>query len=252
MPVLTVGEATITYEVRRSPRATRGRIVVGPRGVEVVVPPGTPEPRVREIVHGRRLWIAERWAALQRTLAAHPGGSAVRFDAGARVLYRGLPVPLRIVAAPDGRGGAAVASGGDGCLVVEVPAWVGDDARGGVVEGALRLWFRGRARADAAELVARHGPPNGLVPRSIRIKDQKTLWGSCTARGDIGLNWRLVLAPAEVLEYVVVHELCHLRVRNHGPAFWRLVGTVLPGFDASRRWLRDHGALLTLRPGGRG
>ncbi|HET6521805.1 MAG TPA: SprT family zinc-dependent metalloprotease [Geminicoccaceae bacterium] len=248
MPTLTVGATAIAYEVRRSRRATRGRIVVAPRGVAVVVPPGTPDARVREIVEDRRLWIAERWTALQRTLAAHPG-TAARFETGATIPYRGRPVPLRLVARPDHGGGARVTYA-DG-FVVELPARIGDDegARDGIVEGALRLWLRRRARADALELTARHGPPHGLVPRSVRIKDQRTLWGSCTARGDVNLNWRLVLAPPEAFEYVVVHELCHLRERHHGPAFWRLVGDVLPDFAPRRRWLRDHGPLLTLRPG---
>jgi predicted metal-dependent hydrolase len=86
------------------------------------------------------------------------------------------------------------------------------------------------------------------VPRAIRIKAQKRLWGSCSSRGVVNLNWRLILAPEAVFEYVVVHELCHLRIRNHQRAFWQLVGEILPDFATHRRWLRDHGHLLTLRP----
>jgi hypothetical protein len=106
----------------------------------------------------------------------------------------------------------------------------------------------GGARTDAEAYVARHGPPHGLVPSALRIKAQKRLWGSCTAKGAINLNWRLILAPPPVFEYVVVHELCHLRVRNHQAPFWRLVGEVLPGFEQPRRWLKDNGHLLTLKP----
>ena len=86
------------------------------------------------------------------------------------------------------------------------------------------------------------------MPRALRIKEQKQLWGSCSARGTINLNWRLILAPEAVFEYVVVHELCHLRVRNHQQEFWRLVAEVLPDYERHRRWLRANGHLLTLRP----
>ena len=84
--------------------------------------------------------------------------------------------------------------------------------------------------------------------RELRVKEQKRLWGSCSSRGTVNLNWRLILAPEAVFEYVVVHELCHLRVRNHQCEFWRLVGAVLPGFEAQRRWLRANGHLLSLQP----
>jgi hypothetical protein len=83
----------------------------------------------------------------------------------------------------------------------------------------------------------------------VRIKQHKRLWGSCTAKGVVNLNWRLILAPPAVFEYVVVHELCHLRQAHHQAAFWRLVGQILPAYEAQRRWLRTNGHLLTLRPG---
>ncbi len=89
-----------------------------------------------------------------------------------------------------------------------------------------------------------HAPGLGVAPRAIRIGNQKTLWGSCSARGVISLNWRLLAAPRPIFEYVVVHELCHLRERNHGPRFWRLVGNVLPDYRERRAWPRRHGVAL--------
>lgn len=80
----------------------------------------------------------------------------------------------------------------------------------------------------------------------IQIRSQKTRWGSCSSRGTLSFNWRLMLAPPAVLDYVVVHELCHLRHMNHSPQFWQCVEQILPDYKLRREWLRDHGNELTL------
>jgi predicted metal-dependent hydrolase len=109
------------------------------------------------------------------------------------------------------------------------------------------------ARMGARELISALAEEEAVrlrvVYRRIRIGDQRTRWGSCSARGTLSFNWRLVLAPLEVLDYVVVHELCHLRVPNHSPRFWRLVERQRPHWRDQRAWLREHGPeLLALRP----
>jgi len=136
---------------------------------------------------------------------------------------------------------------GDG-LRVALPDATAQPEREALIEVGLQRWLKRQAQLDAELYARRHGPRHGLVPSAVRVKEQKHLWGSCTAKGAINLNWRLIFAPRAVFEYVVVHELCHLRVRNHQSAFWRLVGEVLPGYRRERRWLKDNGHLLTLRP----
>ena len=89
----------------------------------------------------------------------------------------------------------------------------------------------------------------GVEYARIQIRDQRSLWGSCSTRGTLSFNWRLVLAPFEVLDYVVVHELCHLREPNHSRRFWKLVESRRPHWRAQREWLRVHGPeLLAFRP----
>jgi predicted metal-dependent hydrolase len=89
----------------------------------------------------------------------------------------------------------------------------------------------------------------GVVPKRIQIRDQRSRWGSCSTRGTLSFNWRLVLAPFEVLDYVVVHELCHLREPNHSGRFWKLVEDRRPHWRAQRDWLHEHGPeLLAFRP----
>jgi predicted metal-dependent hydrolase len=103
---------------------------------------------------------------------------------------------------------------------------------------------RTAARELASALVDDEAERFRVAYRRIRIGDQRTLWGSCSPRGALSFNWRLVLAPLEVFDYVVVHELCHLRVPNHSQAFWNLVEQQRPGWRASRRWLREYGPEL--------
>ena len=108
---------------------------------------------------------------------------------------------------------------------------------------------RTAARELVSTLVDEEAARLGVVYERIRIGDQRTLWGSCSRRGVLSFNWRLVLAPPAVLDYVVVHELCHLRVPNHSAAFWRLVGDSRPAWREQRDWLRAYGPeLLAFRP----
>ncbi|MDH3770304.1 MAG: M48 family metallopeptidase, partial [Nitrospirota bacterium] len=131
---------------------------------------------------------------------------------------------------------------------IELPERVPEAAQETVIETALTAWLKRQAYAATNDIVEHHGRQHDLMPTALRIKAQKRLWGSCTAKGVISLNWRLILGPPEILEYVVVHELCHLRHPHHQPPFWQLVGEVLPDFQRHRSWLRTNGHLLSLKP----
>lgn len=152
-----------------------------------------------------------------------------------------------------------------------VPAWMTDDEVARIIE-LHRTWVarerakqRPRLRLDpkdvsetearraARELVAmlieEEAPELGVEPKRVQIRDQRSRWGSCSTRGTLSFNWRLVLAPFEVLDYVVVHELCHLREPNHSRRFWKLVELRRPDWRAQRDWLHEHGPeLLAFRP----
>jgi predicted metal-dependent hydrolase len=164
---------------------------------------------------------------------------------GARIPLRGGWQRLRVVAGERTR--PLVRHEGD--VLVELPHGLPAKLLESEVERVLTGWLRRQARADAQAVIERYGQHHGLVPRGLVIKAHRTLWGSCTARGVVNLNWRLILAPPAVLEYVVVHELCHLRHRHHQPPFWRLVALLLPDYGRQRRWLRANGHLLSLKPG---
>ncbi len=231
MPAVSFGEAPIPYPITRSPRARRMRIVVRSGEVSVVAPPFVRRRTILAFVESKRRWIESKVEAQrQRT----PLGAPARCVSGAKVLCRGRQLELRVEPAPVETASLRFAN----AFHARVPRSLDGAASEAAVRRLLIGWFEKRARADAGLWAREHGAALGVRPARIRIGDQKTLWGSCSARGVISLNWRLVAAPRPVFEYVVVHELCHLIERNHGRRFWRLVAGRLPDYRERRAWLK--------------
>lgn len=237
MPVLAIGDITIPYEIRRSRRARRMRITVRPGGVTVVAPWLVRRKTIETLVDSKRAWIERKTRALrQRGMAPLPE----RFVDGSRIVFRDRRLRLNVEAAGVPEPTLRFAN----AFHARVPDSLDEDERERCVRSLVTDWLTKRALADARAWSSNHGDSLGLLPSRIRIGNQKTLWGSCSARGTISLNWRLVAAPRAVFEYVVVHELCHLAERNHGPAFWALVRSLLPDYKERRAWLKDNGISL--------
>lgn len=231
------------YTLRRSARARGLRVTIDPiRGVMVTVPPATrrgwarPEAEIDRFLQERQAWLVrhlERHARQRAELTARGG-----LRDGATIRYRGELHVLRFTAAAPrsqhstvSREGAVV---GDE-LIVRLAR---RDRR--PVAAVLEAWLRARARIFVEESVGRHAPPLGVSPTQIGIRDQRSRWGSASRHERLSFSWRLVLAPPEALETVVIHELAHLRVFGHGPAFWSLVASRRPDHLIWRRWLRTH------------
>lgn len=241
MPVLTVGERRIAYTLRRSDSAKRARITVTPANVEVVVPTAATEEQIDGVLHRRRGWLVEQTRQMAARVASAP--SVGRFVSGAKVPYRGRL--MRLKAEPFD--GSLIEVSYRNGFYLKYPRMLSEASRDALIASALRLWLRKRLRADVAVLVRKYGDPNGLRPTAFRIKDQKHMWGSCGLDGIVNLNWQLVFAPRTVLEYAVVHELCHLRHRDHSPVFWNLVAQLLPDWNVRKEWLDRNEHLLVLR-----
>ncbi len=114
------------------------------------------------------------------------------------------------------------------------------------IKEALIRWMKKESKIQVERLVQQHAVKKQLFPQTIKIKTQKSRWGSCGINNDININWLLIIAPPEVMEYVVVHELCHIKVRNHSPRFWALVAEHLPDYQSRRLWLKRHGGSLMM------
>lgn len=110
----------------------------------------------------------------------------------------------------------------------------------------LEKRYRSAARMRIEQRCAYYRTLTGGCYTAVTIRDQKTRWGSCSSRGTLSFNYRLIFAPPEILDYVVVHELCHLTHMNHSKEFWNKVASVMPDYNTHRKWLKEHGGELTL------
>jgi predicted metal-dependent hydrolase len=225
----------IEYPIRRSDRARRARINVSADGVEVVVPRRMALRQVVPFVEEKRPWI-ER--TLRRIREAEEA-AAVRLVDGGSVPYLGRSLALSVRVEP-GRVRSFVSMKGD---VLEV--FVG--SRGvEAVRSALEAWYRRRARVEVAPLLDAACARAGVRYTRLSIRAQRTRWASCSSQGAMSFNWRLLLAPPEILDYVVEHEVAHLSVLDHSPRFWRLLGSRSPAYREHERWLRRNGPALRL------
>ncbi|MDD2251326.1 MAG: M48 family metallopeptidase, partial [Candidatus Cloacimonetes bacterium] len=120
------------------------------------------------------------------------------------------------------------------------------ESRKQVVKETLIKWYRQCFTEVVEERIEKYSLYLSVSPRKVVVKDQKTRWGSCSEKGNINLNWRLVMAPIEIIDYVVVHELCHLRIMNHSKDFWNLIESILPNYRESRGWLKVNGSSLEM------
>jgi len=214
------------YAIRRSERARRVRVSVDSAGeVEVILPRRTPEREAAAAVVELGPWIERRRRALARAraeVAREPG----------TVPYLGTTLALE----PE-PGRTRVHRRGDVLLVPAAPP---------AQREALERWFRRMARSEVAPRLDAAVARAGTRYLRLTIRGQRTRWASCSSTGAMSFNWRLLLAPEAVLDYVIEHEVCHLEVLDHSPRFWALLESRVPDWRGHSAWLRRYGATLSL------
>ena len=194
-----------------------------------------PLRNVELFVQEKRPWIERTLRRIKDSEAAFPPG---RIGDGGQVPYLGERLPLSVRVEP-GRTRANVARRSGGLKVGLGPQ--------NSLEDALEAWYRRRARIEIAPRLDAAVARVGRSYTTLQIRGQRTRWASCSTSGAMSFNWRLLLAPEEILDYVVEHEVAHLDVQDHSERFWRLLGTRCPAWREHEAWLRAHGQALRLR-----
>lgn len=228
----------VRFTIQESRTARKCRVRVSPAGVVVVLPRGEDEARAASFLRENASWVLDQLAFLERT-------GTVRAPAPAShppsLLLRGREVRAEVVKEPSCRNYALIELDGT-VLRIRVPK-VGsvDSAK------ALEAWLRRQARQDIEPRVSERAAQLKVKPGRLYIMGQKTKWGGCSRRRNLSFNWRLVMAPPAVLDYIVVHELAHLIEPYHSTRFWLIVRSHCPEYQIHMRWLRDHQERLGIR-----
>lgn len=213
----------VTVAVRTHVRARNYRLSIARNGEPVLtLPPNGRWGEAKAFLARQRHWLAAR---LKRT------PKPVAFVEGALVPVRGAHLTIKGTQQVRGQ----VLVDGERLLVP-----------GGPNHMARRLtdWLKAEARNDLTERTAFHAGRLSVRPKSIKLKSQSTRWGSCSSAGHLNYNWRLILAPPFVLDYVAAHEVAHMREMSHSAAFWAQVTETLPDMERGKAWLKAHGAEL--------
>lgn len=221
---LTINDQIVPVAIRQHPRARSYRLTLPSNGRPVLtVPKNGRFSEAEAFLHRQRTWLGGR---LKRSGGPRP------FADGTVLSLRG--VDHHIIGRDVLRGQVEILPGETGPRL-SVP--------GGPAHLARRLtdWLKAQALADLEPQVARHAETLGVRPTGIRMRGQSSRWGSCSSAGRLNFNWRLVLAPPHVLDYVAAHEVAHLVEMNHSAAFWEQVAIALPDMERGRAWLRAYG-----------
>lgn len=223
---MTLPEPEIKYSSRR--RTVRITIERD-RQLVVHAPTGTTPAQIQAILHQKRHWIQSKLEHPQKYPDARPDQPLV---AGSSILYLGRTYLLRPAEEPNSP------------LHFDGQFFTLGTSRFPRADALIQAWLRQQAQAFIAPRVERFAKSLGVSYQRIQLIELKYRWGSCTANDNLLFNWRLIQAPATVIDYIIVHELAHLLIPNHSPAFWNTVAVQLPLYERAKAWLRDNGNLL--------
>lgn len=203
----------------RNARARRYILRVDSRGIRVTVPRGGTRSFAAEFLRRKQAWVASQWERLRAAETTRA------WSDGTPIWYRGTRTPL-VIAEGMVRLGE---------ITLKQP---GDASR---IRPMLQQCMRRLAECELPPLVWRAAERHEVAIRRVSVRNQRTRWGSCSRRGTISLNWRLLQIPESVRDYLVAHELAHVREMNHSQRFWDVVETFFPGWREAEQWLRRHG-----------
>ncbi|WP_048602020.1 M48 family metallopeptidase [Rubeoparvulum massiliense] len=234
---------TIQYEVIFRRRKT-AEIRIQPGGtVMITVPLHTSEAAITELFVKKQRWITERLEAMKQRREAM---STHQFMSGEPFLYLGQVLTLQVNIDPaHKRKKPYITFTADHLVNGQFIVTLGEEDPI-AIRTALEQWYRKQTFDIVNERIQHYQPLIQRQPSHVQVKEQKRRWGSCSSAGKLMFNWRISMAPLEILDYIVVHEMCHLIHMNHSHYFWQLVESILPDYHQQNDWLKEQGWRLDL------
>jgi predicted metal-dependent hydrolase len=240
MQQISYNNECFEYEIIKKKKKNIG-ITVTPEGeVKVTAPLYVEEDYIHDIVYKKADWIISKLKLFRER------SKDIRdkeYVSGDNIFYLGQDYRLRVIEAFGEQGRIKF-------LQDRFEAWVNpnwdESKRYSVIKSALTEWYRHEAFKIFKERTRYYADILKLYPNDIKIKEQKSIWGSCSSKNNINYNWKLIMSPLSVLDYIVVHELCHLKHRDHSKNFWGLVEQIMPDYREKKQWLKENGSRLSI------
>ena len=242
MPTFTYGTTNIKYTVQQRPSKRDCTITVDwQSGVSVTAPEGVDTDRIDAVLKRKAAWILRR---LEEFREIKPLSTRREFVSGEKFPYLGRQYRLKVTA--ESGADDVVLAFNNSRFLATVPVASTPEWRAQRLQSAFQHWYVTHGHAKVAQRMRLYAPRLGLELTKIVVKDQRARWGSCTKGGAINVNWRVLMAPMRIVDYVIVHELSHMIHADHSSEFWTTVQSVMPDYDERKEWLRIHGATLEL------
>lgn len=237
MNAVQFGNSQIQYKVIRSNRRKTVSLSVGLDGVTVRCPKRMSTNEIQKIVHSKSRWIRTKQLKLREINSKSP---KITFLHRSKIPYLGKYYPL-MIKKTDGRDNLLLERGRFICnLTAEERS-----SKERLVASLYDAWLKERGSKIIAKRASLYEDKVGVKASKIIVKNQMKRWGSVGKKSQVNINWKVLQAPMRVIDYVVVHELCHLRIPNHSNSYWRLVRSVIPDYESRREWLRINGLSFT-------
>jgi predicted metal-dependent hydrolase len=234
---VNIGTDSLDISITRSRRKTIGIIIDAEGNIKVACPLRTTDKRINDVIGQKAPWIIKKLSEIKQ----RPSVIQKKYIDGEHLLYLGDTCTLRLIAQNKGQKKPFVILNDSNIGIVYKDSISTDE-----IISTLKHWYTQQFKAIVGERIDYFSGIIGVSPSRITVRQQKSRWGSCSSKGNINLNLRLILAPANIIDYVIVHELCHMREMNHSKKFWNLVGSYFPDYKGCKAWLKANGSALII------
>lgn len=236
--MINIRNIDMPYEININKRLKYMRMSIDTNGIKVSLPRRTSIKEIEGFLKSRGDWIYEHYIKFQSVKVTE---YRREWQTGERIPYRGRN--FEIIVYDWDKKGVRARFNGERFEVYAARELTDENRKSTIREVLCKLYIK-LARDVVNERLAYYSSIIGVSYNDVRIKEQKTRWGSCSGKGNLNFNWKLVTAPMEILDYVIIHELCHLRFLNHSKQFWHMVEMYMPDYNNARKWLKDNGMRL--------
>jgi len=242
MASINLGNKNIEYQVKRGKRKKTVAINISQDAqITVRAPRFVSNDEISKIITKRARWILEKQEEIRKQAAQSP---KKEFVSGEQFLYLGHHYILLVEMMNQNY--LITPHIAQQEIHVTVPSFLNAEERKRIIRNALIKWYYNQAEQIIKERVNYYSQLLDVSANKVIIKEQKRRWGSCSMSGIIRFNWRAIIAPLSILDYIVVHELCHLKIKNHSSDFWNLVSSLIPDYKKQRFWLKNNMGLFKI------